>query len=192
MKALFILRGFLIVQVHWNFGDNTVSNLLSPTHTFTNAGNYTVTLIAQSANCPAVADSIKKSVAIKNTIPGVRYFTVRAMKGKSYQLEARNIGVDYLWQSSTDLSSSKSRTPVITPSQEREYKIQITSADGCITTDTLLVHVLSKTEVFVPKAFTPNINGVNDVLRPILINIPFIKYSGCITVGGNCFLKQKH
>ena len=38
------------------------------------------------------------------------------------------------------------------------------------------MQVLNKTEVFVPKAFTPNVNGVNDVLRPILVNIPFIKY----------------
>jgi gliding motility-associated-like protein len=164
------------INWYWNFGDNAVSSSLSPLHIFSNTGNYTVTLIAQSANCPAVADSIKKSVAIKNTIPGIRYFTVRAMKGKPYQLEARNIGVDYLWQSSTDLSNPKSRTPVITPAQEREYRIQITSAGGCITTDTLLVLVLNKTEVFVPKAFTPNTNGVNDLLRPILVNIPFIKY----------------
>jgi gliding motility-associated-like protein len=164
------------INWYWNFSDNAVSNLLSPTHIFTDAKNYTVTLIAQSANCPAVADSIKKSVVIKASIPGIRYYTVRTMKGKPFQLEARNIGIDYLWQSSTDLSNPKSRTPVITPSQEREYKIQIASADGCITTDTLLVQVLSKTEVFVPKAFTPNINGVNDLLRPILVNIPFIKY----------------
>ena len=30
--------------------------------------------------------------------------------------------------------------------------------------------------MFVPKAFTPNRNGVNDLLRPILVNIPLINY----------------
>jgi gliding motility-associated-like protein len=98
------------------------------------------------------------------------------MKGKPYQLSARNIGSNYLWQPSADLDITTSRTPVITPLQQREYQIKITSTDGCITTDTLLVQVLNKTEVFVPKAFTPNRNGVNDLLRPITVNIPLINY----------------
>ena len=119
---------------------------------------------------------IKKSITIKSSFPGIRYTTVRTMKGKPYQLSARNIGTSYLWQPSINLDAANSRTPVITPSQEREYQIKITSADGCITTDTLLVQVLNKTEVFVPKAFTPNRNGVNDLLRPIVVNIPVINY----------------
>jgi Zn-dependent metalloprotease len=34
----------------WNFGDNTTSTLQNPTHTYTNAGTYTVTLIATNCN----------------------------------------------------------------------------------------------------------------------------------------------
>ena len=164
------------ISWYWNFGDNTSSNSFSPSHTYKQAGNYIVSLVARSNECPALSDTIKKSITVKETNPGVRYLTVRTMKGKPYQLSARSIGSSYLWQPSADLDLPNSRTPVITPSSEREYQIKITSSDGCITTDTLLVQVLNKTEVFVPKAFTPNRNGVNDLLRPILVNIPLINY----------------
>jgi hypothetical protein len=35
----------------WNFGDNTTSTDANPSHTFTENGNYTVTLIASSPGC---------------------------------------------------------------------------------------------------------------------------------------------
>jgi gliding motility-associated-like protein len=164
------------VNWYWNFGDNSLSNSVSPTHSYKQSGNFIIMLVAQSSACLQLSDTVKKSINIKTSVPGIRYYTVRTMKGKPYQLSARNIGSNYLWQPSADLDITTSRTPVITPLQQREYQIKITSTDGCITTDTLLVQVLNKTEVFVPKAFTPNRNGVNDLLRPITVNIPLINY----------------
>ncbi len=43
----------------WDFGDGDTSNLLTPQHTYTNYGNYTVKLIANGGNCGI--DSIIKT-----------------------------------------------------------------------------------------------------------------------------------
>jgi gliding motility-associated-like protein len=62
-----------------------------------------------------------------------------------------------------------------------EYLITITSQAGCITKDTQLVVVNSPAQIigsgiFVPKAWTPNGDGHNDVLVPYAVNISSIKY----------------
>jgi uncharacterized delta-60 repeat protein/gliding motility-associated-like protein len=160
----------------WNFGDNSSSDLFAPAHTYRNAGTATVLLVATSNSCPQLSDTAKKEITTHKVAPGISYFPVRTVKGKPYTLSARNIGQKYLWQPAADLDDPNSRTPVITPVQERSYLINITSAAGCITVDTLLVQVLDRAEVFVPKAFTPNRNGVNDVLRPIPVSVPLIVY----------------
>lgn len=49
-------------NTQWNFGDGYFSNTISPTHTYSNEGNYTVTLIIQDGNC---FDTIRQNIIIK-------------------------------------------------------------------------------------------------------------------------------
>jgi gliding motility-associated-like protein len=164
------------VNWNWNFGDNPASTLFSPQHTYTQAGIYTVTLIASSATCPQLADTIKKSLTIETVALGTRYPNVRVIKNNPTQLSARNIGQQYQWQPALELDNPFVRTPTITTSTERLYTIRITSAGGCLTVDTVLVQAFDKTSVYVPTAFTPNSNNANDRLRPLLVNIVSIEY----------------
>ena len=52
------------------------------------------------------------------------------------------------------------------------------STDGCITTDTLKVHVFdsSMVDVLVPKAFSPNGDGVNDLARAYPAGLKSVVY----------------
>ncbi len=54
----------------WNFGDGTTtSTIFSPSHTFTTAGVYTVTLNATNANaCFRIADSAKLVISVGNNL----------------------------------------------------------------------------------------------------------------------------
>ncbi|MEM6772259.1 MAG: gliding motility-associated C-terminal domain-containing protein, partial [Bacteroidota bacterium] len=58
--------------------------------------------------------------------------------------------------------------PRATPFNETEYILTVTSADGCSTTDSLVVTVVKTRDVFQPTAFSPNGDGVNDtfILNP--------------------------
>ena len=50
-------------QYHWNFGDNNSSNGVTPSHTYSVPGVYTVTLVASNANC---SDTTTFEVVVDN------------------------------------------------------------------------------------------------------------------------------
>ena len=62
-----------------------------------------------------------------------------------------------------------------------QYTIRATTAAGCITVDTLNVVVQDvpnqlKSDIFVPKGWSPNNDGRNDKLIPIPVNIRQLIY----------------
>ncbi len=179
------------IQWFWQFGDNTTSTEKSPVHTYNVDGIFSVRLVATSVKCPSAADTIVKTISIEKPIAGIKYSPVEVFLYKPQQLSARNIGKHYLWTPPTDLDNPNSRTPVVSASAEQEYIIRITSASGCITVDTLKLSIDNHSAVFVPKAFTPDRNGANDVLRPILVNVVSIKYFRVFNRWGQLLFETK-
>ena len=140
-------------------------------YTFPASGNQSMKLVVTPNLCPALADSITRVIAVQEATKAIRYPAVNAIIGKSTGLTARNIGISYLWSPSTGLSSLSSRTPDVITSAERQYLVSITSEAGCVTVDSQLVRVFKEREIYVPKAFTPDRDGVNDRIYPILVGM---------------------
>lgn len=49
------------------------------------------------------------------------------------------------------------------PVQDKRYTIEVMDSNGCIAYDDLLIQVISNTGLYVPNAFSPNEDGLNDV-----------------------------
>ena len=92
-----------------------------------------------------------------------------------YWLSARNFGIAYLWNPFTGLSNPSIQNPTTTLNAEQVYTIRITNNSGCLTQDTVLVRVFNDYGVYVPSGFSPDGDGVNDKLTPILIGIREVK-----------------
>jgi gliding motility-associated-like protein len=73
------------------------------------------------------------------------------------------------------LNDRESFEPTFRGINEQLYTITITTRAGCVTTDTQLVKIVKKVEIYVPTAFTPNNDGKNDYLHPILRGVAQIK-----------------
>ncbi len=118
-------------------------------------------------------------------LPPVRYTTVNTTANLPKQLQARKLTPTdkYSWNPGVGLNSYTIDNPMFNHDRQTEYLINITTGTGCMVVDTLLVNVFPATgsstqfsDVFVPKAFSPNNDGHNDKLTPMLFKIKEFKY----------------
>jgi gliding motility-associated-like protein len=130
------------------------------------AGTYSV--IIKNGEC--VGSAMNTATVTTESAGGMRYPTVDAKPDETVQLMAREVGVSYQWTPATGLDNAASASPHARTNTNTEYTVRITTDKGCVLVDTVLVQVTvpgAESEIFVPKAFTPDGNGVNDVLRPL-------------------------
>jgi gliding motility-associated-like protein len=144
---------------------------------------YTL-LSVTDANCSNDQLSSVATIETEDPIPGVRYPDVNAFAFVPKRLAARNPGINYTysWKPDIGLNLPNIYDPVFNDNEGREYTIEIRSEAGCVTVDTVRVRVVNgtdediKPDLFVPNAWTPNDDGVNDHLYPFLVNITVVNY----------------
>lgn len=99
--------------------------------------------------------------------------------GQSLQLNATG-GVYYNWSPATGLSSTTIPNPVaIYRSAATQIRYRMIASDSMRCPDTAFVTVRvfqTAPSVFVPTGFTPNADGLNDVIKPILAGIKKLNY----------------
>ena len=95
------------------------------------------------------------------------------------QLSGRSNGTEevFKWNPSLGLSNQDISNPVALLSDNQQYILTVKSEAGCSATDTIDIIVYKiDPGLYVPNAFTPNGDGINDVFRPILIGMKTLKY----------------
>lgn len=76
------------------------------------------------------------------------------------EIEIRFLPGTYLWQDGTTSST-------YTVTEEGKYTLIFTDLNGCVGEDEIMIYV-DRYRIFVPNAFTPNGDGLNDTFGPVI------------------------
>ena len=160
-------------SIQWLRDNFPISNQHNVRYRANQSGNYRA-ILYNERGCIALTE--EKTVSIEVPRPGINYPTEYAVVNYPHQLKARDFGIDVLWSPGTFLNSTTSLVPIFNGTTDKLYTIEIETAAGCVTVDTQLVKVFKEVKFYVPSGFTPNLDGLNDYLKPIPVGMKEFRY----------------
>jgi len=96
------------------------------------------------------------------------------------QLFARDLSKsgfsEFTWSPTSGLNNPLIQNPVAIIDQDVTYDVIAKDSNGCSSTDEIHIKVYKGPDIYVPNAFTPNGDGLNDILRVIPIGIQTFRY----------------
>ncbi len=102
------------------------------------------------------------------------------ISGESSQLTASPPGYSYTWAPSESLSESNIPNPIATPTETTLYTLTVTDR-SCSISDTITLKVFNvicgPPNIYVPNAFTPNLDNKNEKLFVRAVNLQEMRFS---------------
>jgi gliding motility-associated-like protein len=156
--------GNLLYQ--WDGPNGFTSNLQNPiinNVTLAAGGRYYV--LVRSNNCSSLRDSVEVLIGNYPTVNLGPDLTLAPGSQHRMNPVIQNGPISqYTWTPTTNLSCSNCPSPIATIQNNITYTLKVTNTYGCSTSDTVSIKVIcDKSNVFIPDAFTPDGDGINDI-----------------------------
>ena len=158
------------VHYKWDFGDGFNYLKANPGgHKYIAKGEYSIKLDVTNDYCPRLSyQIIGKSVKVSAAVSPTNYklfFIANQSSPLSSKIDPGYIV--YKWDPITFLSSANISNPIFKGDKSTDYTLtRIDTVSQCSVTDEYEIIVSTQIFVNLPNAFTPNNDGLNDVLKP--------------------------
>lgn len=175
-----VLQVVPTTQIEW-YRDGVALNAQDPRYRPLQTGGYQAVL-KNPDGC--VEHTRVQQIYVESARPGIRYPEQFVLMNTPFTLSARKFGEFAFWSPGDFLNSPYGYTPVFTGTVPEDYTIAITTRAYCVTMDSQLVTPIKEVQVLVPSAFTPNNDGKNDRLKPLLYGVKKLNYFRIYNRGG--------
>ncbi|MGZ5244322.1 MAG: PKD domain-containing protein, partial [Bacteroidia bacterium] len=128
------VNGDSIISYAWNFGDGQTSTAMEPTHNYSAAGTYTVTLRVATATC---SDTVSQTITIYNK-PVAAFTAADVCIGNATQFTnnstvANDSFAAYVWTfGNGDTSTASNPTYTYAAAGTYNVTLYVLSASGCL------------------------------------------------------------
>lgn len=162
------------IHYAWDFGDNTYSLLSNPlSHSYIKTGPYVINLKVTNDYCPRydtliVGDTVQVVEPLKPSV--FTLFLLAEMDTMLNPLRVDTGYTQYQWAPASYLSNPFIASPIFNGPGSRgstnDYILTRTNPiTSCTVADVYKLDISSDVVVSIPKAFTPNGDNLNDVLK---------------------------
>lgn len=143
-------------------------------------GTITYSLnVIDANNCPSLQPDFVKITVTKEAKVFAGFDTTVATNQPVplHALDMNGSGfTSYEWIPAINLNNSQIADPVSTPDRNMWYTVIAKTALGCEARDDIKITVYNGPEIYVPQGFTPDGNGINDVLKAVPAGIREFHY----------------
>ena len=160
----------------WDFGDGNTSVNDQPVHSYAAVDDYTVTLKRISPSTCRV-NSVTLPVSLVSPSLTVSP-DQQILLGQTVTIRGTGDFIKYRWTPHTGIMSPNNASTFAAPATTTTYILTATDANGCIAIDSVKLTVSEPDDIYIPTAFTPNNDGINDFLLPVFpSHISLVDYS---------------
>jgi len=164
LSTLYATNGY---NVSWTHNTLPVVN----SSAITNAGTYQL-IVLTSYGC---ADTAQVDLIIQPKVIAHAGNDADAEYNIPYQLLGSG-GVTYQWAPANLLNDPFIANPLATITANSSFILMVKDEIGCTAFDTVNIRVLNGPTFYVPTAFTPNGDGLNDIFRPTPVGISSLDF----------------
>lgn len=159
---------------YWDFGTGLQRGTAVSMKSYIKEGSRPFTVIAESVN--GCKDTLIRPFTIYDNDARAGRDTIAAID-EPVQLDAKGpAGTKYVWTPATGLNNAFIGNPVATLDRDQTYQMDAITKEGCDAHSTIFIKRYKGPDIYIPNAFTPNGDRVNDEFHVVPVGIRSFGY----------------